>query len=589
MPSSSDTPPPAVETAAPAAPRPSASDRRVSVLLPTYNRPGLLQQAIRSVLAQHWTDWELVVVNDGGQDVGPLISRFADPRIQYLDNPHGGKSAALNAALRASRGGLVAYLDDDDYYLPDHLAHLVEALENDPGAGAAYARTAAEYWVEDAAQGRHVLQSRRVEYEGPASAQSVRFANQTPTLGLMHRRNLLDEAGLFDPALAVYEDWDMWRRFSYLTRFVTLPGVSAVYRRMQGVTRLTAPACAGTAAAQERARGYLQTKLPGLTQVLRMRPATPDATPPGGKLSVLLFPARQGECCDRIVQALNGQTAGRNAFQVLVPEGCPVDPALARFDCRPLSAPLRPLSGLLAHCADRHPAGRLVLLRTDMVPGSRFVEQHLAAEPGQVAVGLTRRTVPPDAPLATRLIDPTVLPAAFALVYSGLDGTDFYYTAGPECLFNLSLPAEAIEAIARQPGRDEEEPGTELLPGLEGPFQYVHRPLAQAEWIDRASRRLLLERFDGYGFWLREWMRRRDGGTPPLLEKIARGEAAQPELRHKARGWLQTLWEAESRGEAQAALARRLQLDEPLLAPLLGGLYRHVCEGALLDAFLPRP
>jgi glycosyltransferase involved in cell wall biosynthesis len=89
-----------------------------SVIIPTYNREQLLAEAIRSVLDQTIDDFEIIVVNDGGNE--PSVPD--DPRIRILTKPNGGPASARNDGIRAAQGRYVTFLDDDDLYTPARLA-----------------------------------------------------------------------------------------------------------------------------------------------------------------------------------------------------------------------------------------------------------------------------------------------------------------------------------------------------------------------------------------------------------------------------------------------------------------------------------
>ena len=96
----------------------------VSVITPTYNRPELLEQAIRSMLAQTFGDFEMLVVDDGSQvSAQAVVEGFGDARVRYIRQRHAGRSAARNSGLKAARGEFIAFLDDDDLYHPHKLAH----------------------------------------------------------------------------------------------------------------------------------------------------------------------------------------------------------------------------------------------------------------------------------------------------------------------------------------------------------------------------------------------------------------------------------------------------------------------------------
>ena len=115
----------------------------VSVIIPTHNRARYLSEAIRSVLVQTFTDFELIIVDDGSTDeTEELVRSFSDRRIRYLWQSHQGISAARNAAIRSARGLYVAHLDSDDIWLPNILGVEVAAF-CDPGIGVVYSRAQA--------------------------------------------------------------------------------------------------------------------------------------------------------------------------------------------------------------------------------------------------------------------------------------------------------------------------------------------------------------------------------------------------------------------------------------------------------------
>jgi len=103
----------------------------VSIIIPTYNRVMLLQKAIASILAQTYTNWELIVVDDGSTDgTVQLIISITDSRISVLELPHTAHMGCLrNAGVRAGRGEWVAFLDSDDIWLPNKLELQFDALK----------------------------------------------------------------------------------------------------------------------------------------------------------------------------------------------------------------------------------------------------------------------------------------------------------------------------------------------------------------------------------------------------------------------------------------------------------------------------
>jgi len=100
----------------------------VSVVVPSHNRARLLRRTLRSILAQHLTDLEVVLVDDGSTDETPQITNGADPRIVVIRNQEpGGVSAARNRGIAAARGEWIAFCDDDDLWSPDKLSRQLMA------------------------------------------------------------------------------------------------------------------------------------------------------------------------------------------------------------------------------------------------------------------------------------------------------------------------------------------------------------------------------------------------------------------------------------------------------------------------------
>src|SRR6185295_12532492 len=107
---------------------------RVSVLIPTRNRAGLLRATIASVLAQTFQDFEIVIIDDASDDDTPsVIAGLADARIRYFRYAENlGEAASRNAGLAHAGGDYIAFLDDDDTWLPDKVAAQVEILDRSP-------------------------------------------------------------------------------------------------------------------------------------------------------------------------------------------------------------------------------------------------------------------------------------------------------------------------------------------------------------------------------------------------------------------------------------------------------------------------
>ena len=103
----------------------------ISVIITTFNRAVRLKKAIQSVLNQSYTDFELIIVNDGSKDnTDDIVSSFKDPRIRYFKRQKnfGCDTRPKNEGIVISKGEYIAFLDDDNEYRPDHLAILYKEI-----------------------------------------------------------------------------------------------------------------------------------------------------------------------------------------------------------------------------------------------------------------------------------------------------------------------------------------------------------------------------------------------------------------------------------------------------------------------------
>ena len=167
---------------------------KVSVVIPTHDRPMFLARALQSVLEQTLQDFEILVANDRGIDVSSVIERFSSrARIIYLAEPAGkGIAAARNSGMRAASGKYIAHLDDDDLFHADHLESLVTFLER-TGNKAAY--TDAWRAEEELADGQYKVVRRDVLYSADWDNDRILVQNFVPTLCFMHERNIGIAAG----------------------------------------------------------------------------------------------------------------------------------------------------------------------------------------------------------------------------------------------------------------------------------------------------------------------------------------------------------------------------------------------------------
>jgi len=199
----------------------------VSVIVPTFNRPDMLAIALKSILAQTFQDFEILVVNDAGEDVRAVVDGFASPKIRYLcHEANKGLAASRNTGIRAARGKYIAYLDDDDSFYPDHLETLVTALE---GKNLDVAYTDAYKDVQQKQGDRYVTVRRETPYSYEFDYDKILIQNFIPVLCIMHRRACLEKSGLFDETLLRHEDWDLWIRMSRHFTFTHIPKLTCEF------------------------------------------------------------------------------------------------------------------------------------------------------------------------------------------------------------------------------------------------------------------------------------------------------------------------------------------------------------------------
>lgn len=206
----------------------------VSIIVPTHDRPDFLKDALNSILAQDYPHWEAIVVNDGGADVEKLATTL-DPqgRIRCLaHSTNFGQVATKNTGLRAARGEIVCYLDDDDRYLPNHLSTIVAAMR---GTSKAFVYTDTDYVLEETKDGKRTEVARGNPLKDMThTKEQLRVHNYIPINVWAHRRECLKVTGLFDEKLPSLEDWELLLRFAQHWNLHHIPVRTAeVWQRAQ--------------------------------------------------------------------------------------------------------------------------------------------------------------------------------------------------------------------------------------------------------------------------------------------------------------------------------------------------------------------
>lgn len=177
---------------------------RVSVVIPAYNPGGLLARALESVLAQTMADLECLVIDDGSPQDLAWVRDVADPRVRYVRQANRGVSVARNVGVRLARADHVAFLDQDDEWLPTKIERQVEALAAAPEA--AFCHTGFE-WVLPGGPAPEVHE-RAVTYRGLLADQHVCLSS------VLVSRDAYAAAGGHDPLLVQMQDYDLFLRLT---------------------------------------------------------------------------------------------------------------------------------------------------------------------------------------------------------------------------------------------------------------------------------------------------------------------------------------------------------------------------------------
>ncbi len=189
----------------------------VCVIIPTYNRAALLAASLDSVVAQTFTDYEIIVVDDGSDDDTAQRVASRDQSIRYLSQSNQGVSEARNHGLRVARGEFVAFLDSDDLWTPTFLERTVGHLRRQPE----HALVFTGYTPTD--EVGKPLSGRRKKLHGGDVTADLFASTFIHTSAVVARAAIIRDAGGFDGRLTHNEDYDLWLRLSLRNRFGLIP------------------------------------------------------------------------------------------------------------------------------------------------------------------------------------------------------------------------------------------------------------------------------------------------------------------------------------------------------------------------------
>jgi glycosyltransferase involved in cell wall biosynthesis len=207
---------------------------RVSVIIPTYNRPALLRETLKSVSKQTFADFEIIVVDDGSTVPGveDVCAEFLECR--YFRQENMGRSSARNRGIEEARGELIAFVDDDDLWKPEKLARQVAFLDQNPHIGIVHSPV--EKILFDGTPTGELIGNNNPEWRSgnvfPYAVKGCVVKSPTPLV----RMEVFMSCGDFDTSLHGAEDWDIWARVAYRYEFGVIREPLAYYRVHEGST-----------------------------------------------------------------------------------------------------------------------------------------------------------------------------------------------------------------------------------------------------------------------------------------------------------------------------------------------------------------
>ena len=198
----------------------------ISVILPVYNGERTIEETIRSVLNQTFSDFELIIINDGSQDnTLKAIEKIEDTRIQVFSYPNAGQAASRNRGISKAKGEYIAFIDADDLWTHDKLEAQLDALQEHPTAALAYSWTD---YIDESGKllhpGRHTTANGKVLEK--LIVNNFLENGSNPLI----RKSVFEKVGVFEESLPPAEDWDLWLRTAEEYEFVCVPAAQILYR-----------------------------------------------------------------------------------------------------------------------------------------------------------------------------------------------------------------------------------------------------------------------------------------------------------------------------------------------------------------------
>ena len=209
----------------------------ISVVVPTWNRAFFLSEALDSIAAQTLRPKDVWVIDDGSTDQTSALVQSRFPQFHYVYQDNQGVASARNAGIARASGEWIAFLDSDDLWLPNKLEAQWNYLQTEPDCRVLQTE---EIWFRN--NRRVNPKKKHAKKSGFIFKESVALCLVSPSAVMIHRE-VFEKVGLFDPAMQVCEDYDLWLRIALHTPIHCHPKPLTIKRNRQGTPQLSEFPC----------------------------------------------------------------------------------------------------------------------------------------------------------------------------------------------------------------------------------------------------------------------------------------------------------------------------------------------------------
>ncbi|WP_163399996.1 glycosyltransferase family 2 protein [Flavobacterium fluviatile] len=204
-----------------------------SIIIPLYNKESFIENTLKSIFSQTFTDYEIIVVNDGSTDNSEkIVLAFNDNRIRFYSQNNQGVSAARNVGIKKSKGDFIAFLDADDYWYPNHLEILEKLIKDYPYAGLYASR-----YISKVSEKKFVTNSFLnidENFSGivPDFFYSSLVSRIALTSAVIVPKAVFDKTGFFNTSITSGQDLDLWIRIALLFPVAVARNITVEYNAM---------------------------------------------------------------------------------------------------------------------------------------------------------------------------------------------------------------------------------------------------------------------------------------------------------------------------------------------------------------------